>query len=98
MGKFSKGVAVDALSLVVTITIITLLALVGLYIYFQNQIVATNQLTCGIKYSSYCLEWAKTNYDTSKPPYDWDTKSPVGCDKVKVYKPQSSKDCIGVGQ
>lgn len=92
----SKAVAINALSLVAIITIIAILSLVGLYKWFEGQTLITNQANCFIKFSNYCLEWAKTGYDTSKPPYDWDSKSPVGCDKVKINKPQSSQECIGV--
>lgn len=92
----SKAVAVNAISLVAIITIITILSLIGLYSYIQGQTLATNQATCFIKKSNYCLEWAKTGYDPSQPPYDWDTRSPYKCDTVGVIKPQTEKDCTGV--
>jgi hypothetical protein len=91
----SKAVAVNAISLVAIITIITILSLIGLYSYIQGQTLSTNQATCFIKKANYCLDWAKTNYDPSQPPYDWDTKSPYQCDKVGVSKPQAKEACTG---
>jgi len=98
MENFSKAtIAINAISLIAIIVLLTLIAVIAFYQWFEGQSFATSQATCAIKFSNYCIEWAKTGYDPNKPPYDWSTRSPVGCDSVKIYKPTSAKDCIGVG-
>jgi hypothetical protein len=99
MRIFSKAdITVNALTFVGMVVVISIISVIALYKYIEGQTIATNQATCAIKFSNYCLEWAKTAYDPTNPPYDWDSKSPTGCENVKIYKPQNSKECIGVSQ
>jgi len=97
MGIFSKGVAVNAIALIVIVVLVTFFALILYYKWYDTTNLSLSKTNCILKRADYCLEWAKNSYDPSNPPFDWDTKSPGGCDKVNVFKPLSAKDCTGVG-
>jgi len=98
MGTYSKAIAVNVLSFVAIVILLSIVAFVALYQWYEGQTLQTATATCIIKRTNYCIEWAKTNYDSSNPPYDWNSKSPFNCEKVNVMKPETGKECIGAGQ
>jgi len=97
MEMFSKGIAVNAISLIVIVVLVTFFALILYYKWYDTTNLNLTKTNCILKRADYCLEWAKNSYDTLKPPFDWESRSPGGCDKVGVSKPQTSADCVGVG-
>lgn len=93
----SKGVALNAISLIVIIVLVTFFALILYYQWYNNTDLGLTKTNCIIKKDNYCLQWSKNGYDPSNPPYDWDSQSPQGCDSVGVSQPQSAKNCLGIG-
>lgn len=94
-----KAIAVDTIFLVVVISMITIVSLIVLYQWYGGQEVATSQTACAIKFTNYCIQWAKNQYDPAKPPFDWSSSNPTGCGQLSppINQPKSAKECIGVG-
>ena len=83
-----KAIAVQAVFLIAVIAI-TIFFIVGIFWgWIDTTKFGTSQATCAVKRISYC-----SGFKGNKPPFDWNTKEPTGCEQYGITQP-NDKCCV----
>ncbi len=76
-----KAIAVNTIFIIITTLMFFFFAIVLTFGFIDFFGTEATQMGCGVKLLNYCTFWAVKDFAEGDKPYEWEEKSPEGCDK-----------------